>query len=98
MLQIDPLSVISIMMIQIGNKHLVFELTDKQKQILKHPYMQFLILLSLIYLSVKDIKNALLISIIIYLVVYVLLNDNNPFSILINDLDIDNLYFNNLLK
>jgi len=97
MLQIDPLSILSIMMIQIGSKHLVFELTDKQKQLLKHPFMQYLILLSLLYLSTKDIRIALFISIIIYISVYILFNDNSPFSILIDDLDIDDLYNNNIM-
>jgi hypothetical protein len=97
MLQIDPLSILSIMMIQIGSKHLVFELTDKQKQLLKHPFMQYLILLSLLYLSTKDIRIALFISIIIYISIYILFNDNSPFSILIDDLDIDDLYNNNIM-
>lgn len=97
MLQIDPLSILSIMMIQIGSKHLVFELTDKQKKLLKHPFMQYLILLSLLYLSTKDIRIALFISIIIYISVYILFNDNSPFSILIDDLDIDDLYNNNIM-
>tara|TARA_Y100000389_G_scaffold83399_1_gene79963 strand:- start:13235 stop:13525 length:291 start_codon:yes stop_codon:yes gene_type:complete len=96
MLQFDPLSILSIMMIQIGHKHLVLDLTEKQKKMLKHPYMQFIILLSLVYLSTKDIRIAFTIALVIYLVIYVLMNDTNPYSMLIDDLDIDYLYFKNI--
>lgn len=93
MLQVDPLSILSIIFIQIGNKHLVFDLTDKQKNILKHPIMQFLILLSLIYLSTKNIFLAFVIALSIYVFLYILFNENSPFSILMDEFDIEDLYY-----
>jgi hypothetical protein len=98
MLQIiDPIAVFSIIMIQIGSKYLVFELTEKQKKIIKHPMMQCLILLSLVYLSTRNIKLSLLIVFVIYIFIYIILNENNPYSILLDNINIEEKYNENII-
>lgn len=92
MFQIDPLSVISMIIIHIGSKHLVFELTEKQKTMIKHPLIQLLILFCLVYLSTKNIFVSLFIVILINIVLNIILNENSEYSILIPE--IDNLYEN----
>jgi hypothetical protein len=87
MIELDPISLLSLMLIQVGSRHLTLELTDGQKRILKHPAVQIIILCCLIYVSTKDIKITLIAVMSIYISLYVIFNENHPFSIIAKDVD-----------
>lgn len=90
----EPLSLMSIAMIHIGSKYLTIELTPYQKHILKHPMLQFLILVSIIYASTKDIKKTIVIVVTIYVFLYIILNENHPMSIVNPDINVREAYYN----
>ena len=78
----DPVSILAILLMQIGSRHFMLEITEAQKRILKHPIIQGLIFLTIIYFSTRDIYLSIVILIICYLFIYVLFNENNRFNIL----------------
>lgn len=111
MYNFDPLSIFALIVMQIGSRHFNIEFTQAQKKILKHPIIQILIFLTIIYFSTRDIYISIIILFICYLFIYVLFNENSKFNILskvwlkkegiINDKDITSykeIYHNNLNK
>lgn len=77
----DPILIGSIILMQIGARHLEIELTDFQKKILKHKIVQTIILFGLIYVAVRDVFKTIIIILIIYLIVYVIFNENNNYNL-----------------
>ena len=78
---LDPLLIISMILMQIGARYLDLELTDFQRQIIKNRIVQAIILFGIIYIPVRDIKKTILIIFLIYLIIHVLLNENHKFNI-----------------
>ena len=102
---IDPISILSIILTQIGSKHLNLDITKAQEKMIKHPIFQSIIFFSIIYISTKNIYISFTILILTYLVLKILFNENHKYNILskswlkneglINDADIisaKNLY------
>lgn len=79
-------------MIHIGSKYLSLELTPYQKELLKHPVSQTLILTSIVYASTKDMYKTLVIVATIYMFIYIILNEEHPMSIVAPDVDIKEIY------
>lgn len=97
MIQLDPISLMSIAMIHIGSRHLSLNLTEYQKKMLQHPITQAAILFALVYASTKDIKMSIIVMIMIYASLYVLLNDEHELSIITKDaFDIRRNYYSHL--
>ena len=68
---IEPLSLMSIALIHIGSKYLSLELTEQQKEMLKHPLSQIIILTAIIYASTKDMYKTVLLVLTIYTFIYI---------------------------
>lgn len=81
LLTFDPLLISSIILMQIGAKHLDLELTDFQKKLLKNNIIQAIILFGIIYIPVRNIFKTLIIVCLIYLLIYVLLNENHKYNL-----------------
>jgi hypothetical protein len=103
----DPMLILSVILMQIGARHLDLELTEFQKKLLKNKIIQAIILLGLIYIPLRDIKKALFVLVLIYLIIYVIFNENNSYNlfskkflynegILSNYNDIKEKYYKNL--
>jgi hypothetical protein len=65
----------------IGAKFLDIKLTDFQQKLIKNHIVQALILFSMVYIGTRDILKSIIIVAIIYLLIYVLLNENHQFNI-----------------
>lgn len=78
---VDPLLIISLVIMNIGAKFLDIKLTDFQQKLIKNHIVQALILFSIVYIGTRDIFKAILIVGAIYLLIYVLLNENHQFNI-----------------
>lgn len=76
----DPILIASVILMQIGARHLDIELTDFQKKIIKNKIVQTIILFGIIYIPVRDIFKTIMILILIYLIVYVIFNENNNYN------------------
>lgn len=80
-LTFDPILIISLILMQIGAKYLDLELTDFQKRLIKNNIVQAIILFGIIYIPVRDVIKTFLIVCLIYLIIYVLFNENNKMNI-----------------
>ena len=79
----DPivLNSISIFLVQVGARFLNFDLTSAQLKMVKHPWVQSLILVALFYVSTRNIVTSVGLVLIYYLFVTFLLNENSKYNI-----------------
>jgi hypothetical protein len=77
----DPLLILSLVIMNIGAKFLDIKLTDFQQKLIKNHIVQALILFSMVYIGTRDIIKSIIIVVMIYLLIYVLLNENHQFNI-----------------
>jgi hypothetical protein len=77
----DPILIASVILMQIGARHLDIELTEFQKKLIKNKIVQVIILFGIIYIPVRDISKTIMILILIYLIVYVIFNENNNYNL-----------------
>lgn len=77
----DPVLIASIILMQVGAKHLDLELTEFQKSIIKNNIIQAIILFGIVYIPVRDLFKTFLIVALIYLILYVLFNEKNKYNV-----------------
>lgn len=103
----DPMLILSIIIMQIGARHLDLELTDFQKKLIKNKIIQSIILFGIVYIPVRDIGKTIMILLLIYLIIHVVFNENNNYNlfskkylykegIISNYNDFKKKYYNNL--
>ena len=108
-LSFDPILIGSIIIMQIGGKHLDLELTDFQKKILKNNIVQAIIIFGIVYIPIRDVFKSILIVCLIYLFIYVFFNEKHKYNIFSKQLlhaegiiknynSIKNKYYDNLNK
>lgn len=80
---LDPilLNSISVFLVQIGARFLSFDLTNAQMRIIKHPWVQSIILIALFYVSTRNIIISTGLVLAYYLCVYFLLNEQSKYNI-----------------
>lgn len=78
----DPLSTLSVILLQIGSRHLKFDITAAQEKIISHPYMQIIIFISIVYFSTKNLTSTIIIVCLTYIFIYVLFNENSEYHVL----------------
>jgi hypothetical protein len=78
---LDPLLILSLVVMNIGAKFLDIKLTDFQQKIIKNHLVQAIILFSMVYIGTREVIKSIIIVGIIYLLIYVLLNENHQFNI-----------------
>jgi hypothetical protein len=79
---IEPLSMIFLILVQIGGRFLKIELTPAQQKIINNVIIQSIILFAIILMATKNIVNSLIIVCFIYLCVKILFNENHKYNIL----------------
>ena len=79
---IEPISMIFLILVQIGGRFLKIELTPAQQKIINNVIIQSIILFAIILMATKNIVNSLIIVCFIYLCVNVLFNENHKYNIL----------------
>jgi hypothetical protein len=79
---IEPLSMIFLILVQIGGRFLKIELTPAQQKIINNVIIQSIILFAIILMATKNIVNSLIIVCFIYLCVNILFNENHKYNIL----------------
>ena len=80
-LTFDPVLIISLVLMQVGAKYLDLQLTDFQKKLIKNSFIQAIILFGIIYIPVRDVIKTALIVCLIYLIIYVLFNENHKLNV-----------------
>ncbi len=79
---LEPLSMIFLILVQIGGRYLKIELTPAQQKIINNVVIQGVILFSIILVATKNIANSLIIVCFIYLCANILFNENHKYNIL----------------
>jgi hypothetical protein len=79
---IEPLSMIFLILVQVGSRYLRIELTPAQQKIINNVVVQSIILFAIILMATKNIGNSLIIVCFIYLCVNILFNENHKYNIL----------------
>jgi predicted membrane protein len=72
----EPLSMIFLILVQVGGRYLRIELTPAQQKIINNVVIQSLILFAIILMATKNIVNSLIIVSFVYLCVKILFNEN----------------------
>jgi len=78
----EPLSIITLILVQIGGRFLKFDLTEVQQKLINHPVIQAAILLAMIFFTTKNLMVSILIVLVVFLFLYILLNENHKYNLL----------------
>ena len=79
---LEPLSMIFLILVQIGGRYLKIELTPAQQKIVNNVVIQGVILFAIILMATKNVANSLIIVCFIYLCANILFNENHKYNIL----------------
>jgi hypothetical protein len=79
---IEPLSILFFIVVQICGRYLKLDLTPAQQKLINNSIFQSIILISIIYMSTKNITNTIIIVFVIYICIYILFNENHKYNIL----------------
>lgn len=79
---LEPLSMIFLILVQIGGRYLKIELTPAQQKIVNNVVIQSIILFAIILMATKNVANSLIIVCFIYLCAKILFNENHKYNIL----------------
>jgi hypothetical protein len=79
---IEPMSMIFLILVQVGGRYLRIELTPAQQKIINNVVVQSIILFAIILMATKNIGNSLIIVCFIYLCVNILFNENHKYNVL----------------
>jgi hypothetical protein len=78
----DIVSILSTFIFQIGSRNLMFNFTDSQKEILRHPLTQSVILFSMFYVGTRSVLWALCLLLLYHFIMLVLINESHPLNVL----------------
>lgn len=78
----DPFAGASMLLIQLGARHLVMDLSQVQQKFLKLPMVQCLVLTAIFYMSTRNIVLSILMTFIYYITLFIFLNEKHPMNIL----------------
>jgi len=78
----EPLSIITLILVQIGGRFLKLDLTEMQKKLINHPIIQGIILLAIIFFTTKNLLLSILIVAFVFLLLQILLNENHKYNLL----------------
>ena len=79
---IEPVSIILFMLVQIGGRFLKFELTKAQEKLIQHNLVQACILFALVFIASKNVVTSFMVVSVAYICMYILFNENSRFNIL----------------
>ena len=79
---LEPMSMIFLILVQIGGRYLKIDLTPAQQKIINNVVIQGIILFAIILMATKNVANSLIIVCFIYLCVNILFNENHKYNIL----------------
>ena len=78
----EPISIITLILVQIGGRFLKFDLTEMQKKLINHPLIQATILLAMIFFTTKNLGISIIIVLCVFLLLNIILNENHKYNLL----------------
>jgi hypothetical protein len=79
---IEPLSILFLILVQFGGRYLKIELTPAQQKLINNSIFQSVLLFSLIYMATKDLFKSIVIMAVLYIFINILFNENNKYNVL----------------
>lgn len=79
---LEPISMILLIIVQIGGRYLKIDLTPAQQKLINNTVFQSVIMFSIILMATKNIAKSLIIVCFIYICVNILFNENHKYNIL----------------
>ena len=70
------------LIMNMGNKNLLFKLNKKQEKLISEPWMKYILIFAVFFMSTRNIFLAFGFSILFYLVMNHFLNDESPYCII----------------
>ena len=77
----DLFTIASAFLMHTGARHMTFDLTSAQKELLAHPITKFVILCAMFYMSTRSIGWSVTLILIYYLVLNMFLNEKHPLNV-----------------
>lgn len=72
----------SVLMINLGSKYVIADITDFQKEILSMKLTKTLVLFCMVFLTTKDFSTSLIITAVFFSLIYGILNEFNKYNII----------------
>lgn len=79
---IEPLSIVMFILVQIGGRFLKFDLTKAQEKLIQNKLVQACILFAIVFIASKNFITSLIVVCVAYICIYILFNENSRFNIL----------------
>ena len=79
---LEPISMIFLIIVQIGGRYLRIDLTPAQQKLINNTIFQSVIMFSIILMATKNIAKSLIIVCFVYICVNILFNENHKYNIL----------------
>jgi len=70
------------LIMNMGNKNLLFKLNKRQQEFISQPWMKYILIFAVFFMSTRNIFLAIGFSILFYLVMNHFLNDESPYCII----------------
>ena len=77
----DLTTAVAAFLMQVGARHITFEMTDAQRKLMQNPLSKGMVLFAMFYITTRSILVAGLLVVGYFLLTMVLLNENHAFNI-----------------
>lgn len=79
---IEPLSLLMLLLVQVGGRFLKFELTKAQEKLIQNSIVQAIILFAIIFITTRNFITSILIVALVNISIHILFNENSRYNIL----------------
>jgi hypothetical protein len=79
---IEPLSLLMLLLVQVGGRFLKFELTKAQEKLIQNNIVQAIILFAIIFITTRNFITSILIVALVNICMHILFNENSRYNIL----------------
>jgi predicted membrane protein len=79
---IEPLSLLMLLLVQVGGRFLKFELTKAQEKLIQNSIVQAIILFAIIFITTRNFITSVLLVALVNIFMHVLFNENSRYNIL----------------
>jgi hypothetical protein len=77
----DFLAIASAFAMHAGSRHITFDLTKAQKELISHPVSKVLIMFGMFYISTRSLMWSIILLFVYFLSIHMLLNENHRMNI-----------------
>lgn len=79
---VEPLSILMLLLVQVGGRFLKFELTKAQEKLIQNSIVQAIILFAIVFITTKNLLTSILLVTLVHVCMHILFNENSRYNIL----------------